>query len=196
MTGPTRRFTVPSLRGTFAERDPFRIGLLAVAATVLLGLLVTVISTVSFGTKGYTARLEHTGGIRVGESVQVAGVDSGKVTGIEIDGTSVLVSFNLDRGIHLGSDSTAEVKVATLLGTHMLAIDPRGSGDLDDDLIPLAQTQVPYNLQDVIDKGTGALDELDSKLLGQALSRSRTRCERAGPRSFPPWRASTGSPAS
>ena len=173
------------LRGAFTDRDPFRIGLLAVAATVLLGILVTVISTVSFGTTGYTARFEHTGGIRVGESVQVAGVDSGKVTGIEIDGSSVLVSFNLDRGIHLGEDSTAEVKVATLLGTHMLAIDPQGPGDLDDDLIPLAQTQVPYNLQDVIDKGTGALDELDSKLLGQALSTVADTLRASGPELLP-----------
>ena len=179
------RFTVPPLHRAFADRDPFRVGLLAIAGTVLLGILVTVVSTVSFGTRGYTARFEHTGGIRVGESVQVAGVDSGKVTGIAIDGASVLVSFNLDRGIHLGSDSTAEVKVATLLGTHMLAIDPRGSGDLRDGMIPLDHTQVPYNLQDVIDKGTGALDELDSGLLGQALSTVADTLRASGPELLP-----------
>ena len=176
---------LPALRGAFRDRDPFRIGLVAVLVTGLLGVLVVVISTVSFGTKGYHARLEHTGGIRVGESVQVAGVDSGEVTGLEIDGSSVLVSFRLDRGIDLGQDSTAQVKVATLLGSHMLAVDPRGGGALEGDTIPLTQTSVPYNLQDVIDKGTGALNKLDSNLLGQALSTVADTLKASGPEVLP-----------
>ena len=59
------RFTVPPLHRAFADRDPFRVGLLAIAGTVLLGILVTVVSTVSFGTTGYTARFEHTSECRL-----------------------------------------------------------------------------------------------------------------------------------
>ena len=67
----------------------------------------------------------------------------------------------------------------------MLAVDPRGGGELEDDRIPLAQTRVPYNLQDVIDKGTGALDRLDSGLLGQALSTVADTLRASGPELLP-----------
>ena len=174
-----------ALRGAFRERDPFRIGIVATAVTVLLGVLVTFLSTVQLGASGYTAELEHTAGLRVGESVQVAGVDSGKVTGIELEGKKVIVEFTVDSDIRLGRDTRAEVKVATLLGTHYLDVDPIGPGELPDDRVPLAQTGVPFNLQDVIDKGTAAADELDSELLGQALSEVADTLRAAGPEFLP-----------
>lgn len=173
------------MRGAFRERDPFRIGIVATVVTVLLGVLVTVLSTVQLGASGYTAELEHTAGLRVGESVEVAGVDSGKVTGIRLEGKKVIVDFTVDSDIRLGRDTRAEVKVATLLGTHYLDVDPIGPGELPDDRVPLAQTGVPFNLQDVIDKGTAAADELDSELLGQALSEVADTLRAAGPEFLP-----------
>ena len=65
-------------------------------------LFVAAISFVPFGQQDYTAILEHTAGIRVGEEVQVAGVGSGEVRGIELDGHQVRLTFTLDRDIHLG----------------------------------------------------------------------------------------------
>lgn len=176
---------LPALRGAFRERDPFRIGIVATVVTVLLGVLVTVLSTVQLGASGYTAELEHTAGLRVGESVEVAGVDSGKVTGIRLEGKKVIVDFTVDSDIRLGRDTRAEVKVATLLGTHYLDVAPIGPGELPDDRVPLAQTGVPFNLQDVIDKGTAAADELDSELLGQALGEVADTLRAAGPEFLP-----------
>lgn len=152
------------------SRDPFAIGIAAIAALGLLGGLILLVSTVPFGTRSYSAELSHTAGIRKGESVQLAGVDVGEVTGTELAGSKVIVSFNVDKGIKLGRETTAAVKVATLLGTHYLEVDPQGGGELPDGRIPLAQTSVPFNLQDVIDAGTAGLDELDPVLLGRALS--------------------------
>lgn len=169
----------------FGDRDPFRIGIAAFVGLGLLGALIVVISTVSFGTRSYTAQLPHTAGLRVGESVQVAGVDSGEVTGIELAGDKVLVDFTVDRSIRLGRDTEAAVKVSTLLGTHYLDIDPQGAGELADDVVPLAQTSVPFNLQDVIDKGTAAADKLDSALLGQALSTVADTLRASGPEFLP-----------
>jgi phospholipid/cholesterol/gamma-HCH transport system substrate-binding protein len=178
------RFSAQALR----QRDPFTIGIAAFVGLGLLGVLLVVFSRASFGTDAYYALLPQTAGIRVGESVQVAGVDSGKVRSIELEGHHVRLGFTLDRGIHLGRETTAQVKVATLLGTHMLAVDPRGPGDLNDDTIPLSQTSVPYNLQDVIDQGTGALQKLDSKLLGQALGTVADTLRTSGPELLPALR--------
>ena len=49
---------------------------------------------------------------------------SGEVRGIELAGHQVLVDFTLDSDVRLGSDTTAAVKVATLLGTALPGGDP------------------------------------------------------------------------
>lgn len=152
------------------ERDPLRIGIITLVVIGLIGAGVVVLSVANFGTKTYTAVLEHTAGLRKGEDVQVHGVNSGKVTGIELEDDHVLVTFALDSGIDLGDRSTATVKVATLLGSHYLEVDPKGSGSLAGEQIPLDRTDVPYNLQDVIEEGSDALDELDPDLLAKALT--------------------------
>lgn len=152
------------------ERDPLKVGIVTLAVLGLIGGLVVWLSFATFGTREYTAVLEHTAGLRVSEDVEVHGVISGEVTGIEIDGETVLVTFVLDDGIDLGDRSTATVKVATLLGTHYLEVTPAGGGALADDRIPLERTSVPYNLQDVIDSGTDAIKELDPELLAEALT--------------------------
>jgi phospholipid/cholesterol/gamma-HCH transport system substrate-binding protein len=153
-----------------SERDPFRVGILALVLAGLVGVLIVVLSVVSLGTSSYTAVLQHTAGLRKGEDVQVHGVSVGQVTGVRLMGTNVEVTFVLDKDIDLGSKTTASVKVATLLGTHYLEIDPQGSGSLADRKIPLERTVVPYNLQDVIEVGTTRLEELDPVRLAQALT--------------------------
>lgn len=152
------------------ERDPMRVGLITIAILGLIGAAVVVLSVTSFGTKKYTAVVEHTAGLRTGEDVQVHGVNSGKVTGVELEDDHVVVSFVLDSDIELGNQTTATVKVATLLGSHYLEVDPNGTGSLANAQIPMDRTSVPYNLQDVIEEGTKALDKLDPDILAKALT--------------------------
>jgi len=97
-------------------------------------------------------------------------VPSGEVKSVKLAGDEVIVEFTLDKGIRLGAQTTAAVRVATLLGTHYLAVDPQGSGSLTGDNLPRAQTSVPYNLQDVIDRGTEQLEKLDPALISKALT--------------------------
>ncbi|MFL6155713.1 MAG: MCE family protein [Marmoricola sp.] len=148
--------------------NPFRIGLAAIAAGGLVVALVIVITFVPFGTHRYTAILAQTAGLRVGEDVEVHGVPVGSVKSIELDGDKVRVGFVVKSSVEVGRSSTASVKVATLLGTHYLAVNPSGSGRVD--TIPLSRTSVPFNLQDVLEKGTGNLEKLDPVLLAKALT--------------------------
>ncbi len=155
---------------TFLERfDARTIGIAGVIATAVLGLVVAAISFVPFGQRDVTAIVEHSAGLRVGEEVQVAGVGSGEVRGITLDGHQVRVDFTLDRDVKLGRSSRASVKVATLLGSHFLEVEPAGSGSLKDDTIPLSRTTVPFNLQDVIEGSSGALNELDGVTMSKSF---------------------------
>lgn len=153
-----------------SERDPFKIGLVAILVLVLLGGGVLMLSRADFGKKTYAAVLAQSAGLRAGESVEVHGVVSGKVKNVAIDGTTVKVDFTVDKGVRLGSQTSASVKVATLLGTHYLEVDPHGSGSLEGDTIPMARTAVPYNLQDVLNEGSAKLEELDPEVLSKALA--------------------------
>jgi phospholipid/cholesterol/gamma-HCH transport system substrate-binding protein len=155
---------------TFLERfDARTIGIAGVIGTAAMGLVVAAISFVPFGQRDVTAIVEHSAGLRVGEEVQVAGVGAGEVRGISLDGHQVRVDFTLDRDVKLGRSSRASVKVATLLGSHFLEVDPAGSGSLKDDTIPLSRTTVPFNLQDVIEGSSGALNELDGVTMSKSF---------------------------
>lgn len=145
------------------------IGVAGVIATAVMGLVVAAISFIPFGQRDVTAIVEHSAGLRVGEEVQVAGVGSGEVRGIHLDGHQVRIEFTIDRDVRLGGSTRASVKVATLLGSHFLEVEPAGSGSLKDDTIPLSRTSVPFNLQDVIEGSTDALDELDGATMATSF---------------------------
>ena len=167
------------------QRDPFKVGIVALVVGALVCVGVVLLSTTQFGTKEYTALLPQTAGLRTGEDVTIHGVQQGKVTGIDLRGDNVQVTFALDADEKLGASTRAEVKVATLLGTHYLEIDPSGRGELPDGQIPLSQTSVPFNLQDVLEKGTEAVNQLDAKQIATALTEMSKTFDAANPQLGP-----------
>ncbi len=177
------RLTVPRprLRLPTGTRSPRQVGVIGLAVAALAALGIVFLSSSSIGTRTCRAELEQTAGLRVGESVQVAGVDVGEIRGIRLAGDRVLVEFTIDDDIELGERTTAEVRVATLLGTHYLQVRPDGKGTLGDNTIALAHTSVPFNLQDVIDATARQVDQLDTAGLSEALSTVTTVLRRSGP---------------
>lgn len=148
---------------------PFRVGLASLGALLLLAGLIYAISVAGFGMKDYTAYFTQSAGLTPKEDVQVAGVSSGQVKSVTLDGNRVKVHFTLKSSIHLGADSTADIRVATVLGTHLLAINPKGVGELAHDTIDVSHTTVPYNLQDVAEVAVPALGQYDAKKLSASL---------------------------
>ncbi|KAA1419316.1 MCE family protein [Nocardioides humilatus] len=168
------------------SRDqPLRIGIAAFVALGIFGVVVLAVSVIPFGAHTYQAELTHTAGLRASEGVQIAGVEVGEVRSVKVVDDHVVVTFTVDNDIELGSQTRAEVKVGTLLGTHYLSLSPKGEGDLPDDTIPLAHTSVPFNLQDVIDEGTNAVDQIDGKLVARSLSVVAETLKAAGPKLAP-----------
>jgi len=147
-----------------------RLGLVGLGALAMVVALVVAASGLAIGSRHYTAVLEHTAGLRAGEEVQVAGVGVGEVTEVTLGDGQVEVDFTVDDGIRLGDRTSAEVKVATLLGTHFLMVSPRGGGELTDDTIPVERTRVPFNLQDVINAGTDEIGQVDARAVERSLA--------------------------
>jgi phospholipid/cholesterol/gamma-HCH transport system substrate-binding protein len=161
--------------------NPFLLGL--VAATIAA---VLVVGTIAYGQLGigktkYEAEFLNTGELATGNEVRVAGMRVGQVTSVGLEGDHVLVQFRLDKAVDLGAATRAQIKLATLLGTRYLELDPDGAGSVPDHRIPLSHTSVPYNLQDVLQNGTPLFDQIDADTLRKSLAASADTLRGKGP---------------
>lgn len=138
----------------------------AVGAIVLLLLLATAVAVPRLAfrtaTLGYAAEFGNAAGLSEGDQVYVAGVPSGRVTGVRLAGDRVRVEFRLDREQPLGGATSAAVKLATVLGTRYLSVQPAGPGLLPEGgTIPLRRTSVPYSLNDLATQAVDTTERLD-----------------------------------
>ncbi|MCV7214693.1 MCE family protein [Mycobacterium crocinum] len=154
---------------TFAERNPIVVGLVGVAAT-----LAVVLAALNYGklpfinsNRHYSAYFAEAGGLLTGAAVQVSGFKSGKVTGIDLDGPRVLVTFEVDEGIRLGDRTEAAIKTKSILGAKILELTPRGGGSQSGP-IPLDRTTSPYQLPDALGDLTTTISQLDTAQLSDS----------------------------
>src|SRR5262249_25469325 len=123
----------------------------------------------------------HTAGIRPNDEVRVAGIAVGQVTGTRLEGDHVVVSFRTSPNVHLGQSSKAVIKVSTLLGGRYLELQPAGPGSVAGSRIRLANTSVPFDLQQAIETSTPAIEGLDAGKLRSALEAVTTNLYGNGP---------------
>lgn len=166
---------------------------LAVGAVGLILLASLVASAFAFGATGLfkhryrlSAVFDRTGGLERGADVRVAGIAVGAVTAIRPDFRrgNIVVSFDVDRNVRLGPDTTAAIAAATLLGGYYLRLDGPVRAPYLDDLatgdprrrIPLERTEAPVSLNQVIEDASktasaidfGAANRVIEKLAGAA----------------------------
>lgn len=153
----------------FAERN-----LVAVAVTGLTILALIFIVTfradslpIIGGGKIYSAKFAEAGGIKSGNEVRIAGIKVGKVTDLSLDGKIVTIKFRV-KGVELGDQSTASVKVKTMLGQKYLSIDPIGRKSLDGP-IPLANTTTPYDVNQAFSDLATNVGEIDTEKMEQSF---------------------------
>lgn len=155
---------------SFAERNQFVVGAigLAVITAIILGALNY--DKLPFLDRGrdYSAYFAEAGGIRDGATVQVSGMRVGHVSGVELQGQQVLVSFKIDDGVRIGDRSEAAVKTKSLLGTKYLEVTPRGDG-WQDETIPLDRTTPAYQLPDALGDLATTISGLNTDQLSDSL---------------------------
>lgn len=143
----------------------------AVSILLVIALFAASISLprlwYQFRTDLYTAEFANAGGLRPGDTVLVAGVPTGRVDSLTIEGGHAVVGFRLDHGQPLGEASMATVGLKSILGNRFLEVTPAGGGDLGPDhRIGLERTTSPYTLDDL----GGAVTDLAEGLDTQAVS--------------------------
>lgn len=156
----------------FRERNPVVIGLIgfALLASFMVGAFKADQLPLIGGGDTYYANFSEIGGLRAGQEVRVAGVSVGKVKSIELQGDKVHVKFLLNKGTRFGTDTGAQVKVKTLLGSMYLALTPKGTGQLAKGAtIPVSRTTPPYDVVAAFSDLSETTDKLDVPQLSQAL---------------------------
>ncbi|WP_433334141.1 MCE family protein [Spirillospora sp. CA-294931] len=120
-----------------------------VTATAVLA--ISIASTGVGNADRYHARFKDVAGLNVGDSVRIAGVRVGQITGIRVvDRRVARVDFTVERGRRLPASTTAQIKYLNLVGQRFVELD-RGTGAVAGTLprgatIPLERTTPALNL--------------------------------------------------
>ncbi|WP_102143279.1 MCE family protein [Mycobacterium hubeiense] len=155
---------------SFQERNPLVVGAIGLGICLALMLAALQYDKLPFMSqkKEYSAYIAEAGGLLSGAEVRVSGVASGEVGSIKLDGSRVLVTFDVKDDIRLGERTEAAVKTNSALGSKILEITPRGDGELSGP-IPLDRTKSAYQLPDAIADLTTAISGLDTDQLSDSL---------------------------
>jgi phospholipid/cholesterol/gamma-HCH transport system substrate-binding protein len=98
------------------------------------------------GTYTVYAEFSNASGLDPGSVIEIAGVQVGRVTAIQLIGTRARVTLNLHSDIQLQDDAIASIQTKGLLGGRYMMITPGGS----DQLIPpggkIRETESPLDL--------------------------------------------------
>jgi phospholipid/cholesterol/gamma-HCH transport system substrate-binding protein len=125
---------------------------------LLLGLLALGYLAVKLGkmevvgSSGYSvqATFSNVAGLRVGTSVEIAGVEIGWVEGISLKNYQAVVAFRIKDGVQLPEDSIASIRTKGLIGEQFVRISPGGA---ERNLQPgdeIQETEPPVDIMELI----------------------------------------------
>jgi phospholipid/cholesterol/gamma-HCH transport system substrate-binding protein len=109
-----------------------------------------------FGDHTYVlyARFTSVSGLRVGNPVEMFGIQIGEVKDLKMDQKDqlALVALRIDKGIRIYGDANAAIKTEGLIGDQYVSIDPGGAAPLLKPGETITQTEPPVNIGDLIGK--------------------------------------------
>lgn len=129
----------------------------------------------------FRAEFADASGLQAGEEVRVAGVTVGTVRDIEVEDDVVVVSFDVDDDVELGHRTSASIEVKTLLGQHYLGLDPAGSEELEDSIVPLERTTTPLNVVPAFAELTETAGGIDAEQLSSSFDALAGVLEQSAP---------------
>jgi phospholipid/cholesterol/gamma-HCH transport system substrate-binding protein len=157
----------------FRERNPVIIGAISIAVIVLMLLAAFRAQDLPLigGGDRYTAAFSEAGGLKPEDEVRIAGVRVGKVESIELDGDHVKVTFRVKTDSSFGTETGAAIKVKTVLGAMYLALEPAGSGQLEEgDEIPVERTSSPFDVVEAFSGLAETAQAIDTDQLAAGIT--------------------------
>ena len=165
---------------SFRDRNPYLLGIFSVL--VILGCVGFAFSVgiLQLFKATYAARavFADASGIKRGDDVKVAGIKVGLVTGIAPDRArgNVLVEFQVDEGVKVADNATAEIALETLLGTKYLRLGGPVRAPYLHELpaerreIPRERTKTPFDVFELTRVATTNINATDTDKLNQVVT--------------------------
>ncbi len=133
---------------------------IAVGLFVLIGILGLAYLSIQLGrvsllgATGYvvTADFPSVGGLKAGSTVEIAGVEIGRVEAIGLADYQARVTLRIHAGVKLQEDSIASIKTKGLIGEKYLRISPGGSDRL---ILPrgrIREVEAPVDFEELLSK--------------------------------------------
>ena len=169
---------------SYSDARILRLG--AITLVVMLVVMAAAFNLSRFpGFRGSTYRAEFSdaSGLHRGNMVQIGGIRVGRVQDVGLeDSNTVVVTFEVDNDVELGTESRASIEVLNLLGEKYLDVQPAGSGRLSaDDVIPVDRTESAYDIVGVFGDLTTTTERIDTDRLSTALDVVADTTDRAAP---------------
>jgi phospholipid/cholesterol/gamma-HCH transport system substrate-binding protein len=131
------------------------VGLFIIAGILCLGYLSIKLGKIEImGKKGYEVYgvFSNIGGLKVGSSVEIAGVNVGRVTSIALDNYQAQVVLNFPNALKIQEDAIASVKTRGLIGEKYIEITPGGSEVIIKPGGRIRETQPAIDMEELISK--------------------------------------------
>jgi phospholipid/cholesterol/gamma-HCH transport system substrate-binding protein len=132
-------------------------GIFVVIGVLCVGYMTVKLGKINlFGENTYTlyARFTSVSGLRVGNPVEMLGLEIGRVQSLTLNQKDQLAvaELKIKRGVSVYGDAIASIKTAGLIGDRYVSIDPGGA----DKVLPpgktITQTEPPIDIGDLIGK--------------------------------------------
>ena len=135
---------------------------IAVGIFVLIGIICVGYLTVRLGKMEWfgedyysvSAQFQSISGLNTGASVEVAGVQIGKVDTISLDKEEMVavVKMKIQKGVVLTDDVIASIKTAGLIGDKYIQLTPGGSDEILNSGDTIIETESAIDLEELISK--------------------------------------------
>lgn len=133
---------------------------LVVGVFVVLGLLSMAWLSIKlgdveiFGKKGYLvyAEFDSTSGLREGATVEMAGVEIGKIEKIRLEEFMSRVQMRIKREVNIPDDTIASIRTSGLIGEKFVKLNPGGSEEWIKPGDRITDTESSVDIEELISK--------------------------------------------
>ena len=132
-------------------------GLFVLVGLICVGYLTVKLGNVHlWGSDSYPlyARFNSVSGLKIGNSIEMLGLEIGEIAGFTMDQEKsvVVAELRIRKAIKVYDDAIASIKTAGLIGDKYVSIDPGGAGKLLNPGAMITQTESPPDLGELIGK--------------------------------------------
>lgn len=153
--------------------------LIAVISLVVMSLHFLKLPAKMFGVGHYVVRVElpEAAGLYAGGNVTYRGVEVGRVESVKLTASGVVADLSLKSGYAIPSNLDAEVHSQSAIGEQYVLLKPRDATApplKDGDVIPVADTSVPANINTILSDAVTGLKAVPKENLKTVIDESYT----------------------